>query len=144
MSVSRTWHAMNRVENKVRSLLSAFTWFYCLDLSLCICLWNSGSFAFVMVSFRCLVRAIRWYWFKLSHLCCTIFCIVWTDSTIVHSATTLVSRTSRSPLGSKNGLLIFWNTAHKRLDMPEECSLCCWIILMVTSVWNQAWLVYPI
>ena len=38
----------------------------------------------------------------------------------------------------------FWNTAHKRLDMPEERSLCCWIILMATSVWHQAWLVYPI
>ena len=38
----------------------------------------------------------------------------------------------------------FWITAHKSPDMPEERCLCCWIILMVTNVWNQAWLVYPI
>ena len=33
MPVCRTWQAMYRVENKVRSLLSHFTWFCCLGLS---------------------------------------------------------------------------------------------------------------
>ena len=106
MSVCRTWQAIYRVENKVRSLLSAFTWFCCLDLSLWTCLWNRGSFASVMVSFSCLVRAIRRSCYKLTHLCCPIVSIVWMDSTRVQSATTIVSRTSRSQVRSMNGLPI--------------------------------------